>query len=69
MHEIGLQETAGLSAVPGDSWYHLCFASRLLKLFLAEGERDSFFLPLTSDAGLERDQTCGEGQELHRQSF
>lgn len=60
MHEIGLQEAAVLSTVPGDSWHHLCFASSLLKLFLAMGKRESYFLPFTSKAVLESDQAYGQ---------
>lgn len=67
MHEIGFQETAGLSTVPGDSWHHLCIASSPLKLFLAMGERDSFFLPFTSNAVLESDQAYGESRDSYRQ--
>jgi hypothetical protein len=69
MHEIGLQEMARLSTVSGDSWHHLCFASSLLKLFLAMGKRNSFFLPFTSKAVLGSDQAWGQSQELHQQCF
>lgn len=65
MHEIGLQEPASLSTVPGDSWPHLCFASSSLKLFLAMGKKNSFFLPFTSNAVLESDQAYGQGWESH----
>lgn len=67
--EISLQETAGLSAVPEASGHHLCFASSLLELFLALGERDSFFLPLTSNAVLESNEADGQSGESHRQHF
>lgn len=60
MHKIGLREAGVLSAVPGDSWHHLCFASSLLKLFLAMGKRESYFLPFTSKAVLESDQAYGQ---------
>ena len=62
MHEIGLREAAVLSTVPGDSWHHLCFASSLLKLFLAMGKRDSYFLPFTSKAVLESDQAYARAE-------
>lgn len=63
MHDIGLQETADLSAIPGDGWQHLSTASSLMKLFLAMGERDSFFLPLTSNAikQVARAKNCMDG--------
>lgn len=69
LDEIGFQETAGLSAVLGDSWHHLCFASSPQKLFLALGERDSFSLPFTLNSVLESDQVYGQSLELHQQRF